>query len=259
MTRLVWTTTRFLRVGQYQIPYPENLSSQGRWKAGIRFDSEQSRFFSPILWPLVKLRDDLFVDGFVHWVSGRWVRDLVRFDTTFLEIGCGDMSLSKYLPDSVCYNAFDLSVSEFHLKRLLHHRRSANIAVASATNIPLPSSVASLIVATQVLEYIPEVDRALSEIHRVGMSGAKFVCSIANGFCDKYRIKGSHSGHHNRWTYRSFDDLMRSHDFTLVNGEMRGVWIPLPPSLVDSSFALPIRAHRETHNTHFFFVYEVEK
>ncbi|OLE74415.1 hypothetical protein AUG19_08720 [archaeon 13_1_20CM_2_54_9] len=259
MDRLRWKIEGHVTVGTYSVPSVENASTGGVWLVGIRPDSARAARLKRLVWPLVKLRDDLLVDGFIEWVVGKWIRDAATAATTFLEIGCGDMSLSRFLRDDVCYNAFDVSLSEFHLVRLLRRRPSSNIAIASVTEIPLESQVASLIVSTQVLEYVQEIDRALEEIYRIATPGAKFVCSIANGHSIKYRVKGVHPGHVNRWTYRSFCDLMATHKFRLLEGLMSGFWIPLPSVITRTSYALPISAHEEANNTHFLFMFEIEK
>lgn len=87
------------------------------------------------------------------------------------------------------YNAFDLSLSEFHLRRVLRKSDNVNVALASATNIPLESDLVSLIVSTECFEHIPEIDNAMDEIHRVAMPEAILICSIPNNYCYKYQKK----------------------------------------------------------------------
>ena len=205
------------------------------------------------------MRNDLFVDGFIEWTVGRWMSEFVNSDTTFLDIGCGDMSLSRYVPHDICYNAIDVSISEFHLRRLMNHRPDANLALASVVDIPLGASLVSFVACTQVLEYVTNIDRALSEIYRISSPDAKIACSIANGYSSKYLRKGVHRGHVNRWTYVGFVELMSSYGFRLVEGDRRGVWIPLPRNLGQTSFAFPVAAKDDRLNTVFLFLFSVDK
>ena len=264
MTRLAWQTNKYLDLDGHRIPSSENLADESGWQAGIRRESARSLRFKSIVWPAVKLRDDLFVDGFIEWVAGRWIREATNDNTSFLEIGCGDASLSRYLASNICYNAFDLSLSEFHLRRLFRRRPEANIAIASVTDIPLESNSVSLIVSTQVLEYVQRINRALDEIRRVATPGAKFICSIGNDFSRKYysakrRVYTPHRGHVNFWTYSGFIDFLAGYGFRLLEGQMRGVWIPLRSRLVHTSHALPIRAREEVDNSHFLFLFQLDK
>lgn len=255
MNKLSWTTTNRISMGRHDIPCSENLHDQRYQAAGIRRASMPKLIVKRILWPAFKLRNDLFVDGFIERDIGRWIKEFVTDNTVFLEIGCGDMSLNRFLPKSICYNAFDLALSEFHLRRILENRNNVNVALASATNIPLESNSVSLIVATQCFEYIQEIDCAMDEIHRVATPGAKLICSISNNYCYKYQKKGPNPGHVNNWTYDGFKEFMTSHNFKFLKGYRKGLWIPLPLWLTNISYQLPISSNNEFYNTNFFYVF----
>jgi SAM-dependent methyltransferase len=189
MNRLNWTTTRRILVGKHALPCAEDLLDQSNQRAGVRRGSAARLSARAVLWRAVKLRDDLLVDGFIERQIGRWIQELLTDDSVFLEVGCGDMSLRRFLPSNVCYNAFDLSLAELHPRRVLGKNANVNVALASATSIPLESNCASLIVSTECFEHIPEIDRAMDEIHRVAVPGAKLLCSIPNNYCHKYHRK----------------------------------------------------------------------
>ena len=169
------------------------------------------------------------------------------------------MSLRRYLPRNIYYNAHDLLFSEFQLKRVLKAGNRINIAIASATKIPLGSNFASLIVSTECFEHIENVDLAMDEIHRVSVGGAKLICSIPNNYCYKYHKKGPHTEHINNWSYNGFIEFMASHNYKFLNGYMKGFWIPLPLWLTKKSFQLPISSTDEYYNTNFFYIFEVIK
>ncbi|MFQ5977071.1 MAG: class I SAM-dependent methyltransferase [Candidatus Heimdallarchaeota archaeon] len=259
MNQLKWITERTIPVGNYAIPCSENLQDQSNHIAGIRRDLALRPRWKSKLSPLRKLKDDLFVGGFIKSNIGKWIKEFVDNRAIFLEVGCGDMSLAKYLPEHFCYNAFDLSLSEFHLLKILKKRSNINIALASATNIPLESNSVSLIVSTEVFEHIPEIETAIKEIHRIAMPGAKLLCSIPNNYCFKYRKKGPHPQHVNNWSYADFIAFMHHYRFNFLKGHMRGFWIPFPLWLTKTSYQLPFSSNNEYYNTNFFFVFDISK
>jgi SAM-dependent methyltransferase len=262
MSRLAWRTSRTVAVGPHQVPCAEDLPGQANHPGGIRRDYPGMRLVKTIAWPVVCLRDYLVIDGFIEWTVGRWIRQLAQSRADFLEVGCGNMSLRKYLPAGVCYNGFDLSLAEFHLLRVLKASPDVNVALASATAIPLPDNCADLLASTEVLEHIPEIDKAVDEIRRVARPGARFVCSIPNNYGRKYAVKGANREHVNNWTYDEFVACMGNRGFRLVRGLRKGYWIPLPGWLarrMKASYQLPLKPAREYDCTNFFCDFEVQK
>ena len=242
--KLVWKTSKTLVVGKWKIPCAENLRDQPNQVSGIRRDSRPMLLLKSMLWPMVNMRNRLLVDGFIESTIGKWMEEFVDEGTTFLEIGCGDMELRRFLPKTVCYNGLDLSFSEFQVRRVLRKDSNVNIVLASATSIPLESNSVSLLVATECFEHIPEIDTAIDEIYRVAKPGAKLLCSIPNNYCYKYQKKGPHTGHVNVWSYHEFKEFMESHKFLFVKGHMKGFWIPLPRRLTRTSDQLPISSKK---------------
>ena len=230
------------------------MQTQAALLPGIRKSSKSRTFLKKIFWPLIKLRADLLVDGYIERSIGKWIKELLGKETIFLEIGCGDMSLLKFLPDSVCYNAFDLSLSEFQLRRVFAKKRNINLALASATSIPLKSGSVSLIVATEVFEHIPKIDKAIREIHRIAKPKAKLICTIPNNYSKQYK-KYPHPDHINSWTFEGFKKYMHSRGFRFLKGHMKGFWLPI----FKRPIQLPISKKEESDNNTFFYMFEVEK
>ena len=256
--KLNWLTKKNVSIGIYQIPCSNNLQKQANHNSGIRKNSKFKLTLKKLAWPLVKFRNNLLVDGFIERGVGRWIKEVVTEDSICLEVGCGDMSLKKYLPKNMWYNGFDFSFSEFQLLRVLKKKTRINLAIASATNIPLESNSVSVIFSKEVFEHIPEIDLAVDEIYRVAKPGAKLICSIPNNYCYKYKKKGAHSQHVNDWAYDEFIKYMQSHNFKLIKGYMKGLWIPLPRWFTDTSYQLPISSRDEYYNTNFLFLFEAQ-
>ena len=212
----------------------------------------------PIIKPLDLLRNKFLVDGFVYEIIGDWIREFISDKTTFLDIGCGDLILKNQLPNNVTYNALDISFSEYTLDRVLG-LESVNIVLASATKIPLKSNQVSMISSTNVLEHIPEIDRVLAEIYRIGKPDSLFLVCIPNNFCYKYFIKGQHDDHCNSWTYDGFVKYVESYGFTLLKGLKKGWWIPFPKYFGNISYQLPVSSIHEYYNTYFFYIFQTQK
>ena len=256
--RLRWTTQHFSH-DRYRIPMGRLELAPSRFQLGLRVESRATLAIKSLGWPIVRARDDLLVDGFVQWMIGRWIREYADSDPAFLEVGCGDMTLRRYLPRGAWYNAIDISFSEYHLRRAVRGGGLVNVALASVTDIPLEVGVASLVVTSQVLEYVQEIGRAIDEIYRVSEPQAKLVVSIANGHCLKYQVKGPHRGHVNFWSQLEFVKMMTDHNFRLLASDMRGLWIPFPRCLTETSYQLPIPCRDEVLNSYMLFVFEAQK
>jgi SAM-dependent methyltransferase len=265
MSRIEWRTGKTATIGEFCLPGAEALDIRLNGRAGydqiagIRRGTGWRESLKPLLYPLFKFHDDLLVDGFIERAMGRWMRSLLNESSVLLEIGCGDMSLRKYVPDHLWYNAVDLAFSEFQLRRALRSRRTINLAFADATHLPIDSDSVTLIVSTEVFQHIPDMDKAIEEMGRVLASGGRLICSIANVGCYKYARKGRHGDMKQHWTFDQFKDLMLKHGFRAIEGYMKGCWVPLPGWLTKRSYQLPIASQDEYYNTNFFYMFEVKK
>ena len=256
--RLQWKVQSRVSFGRYELPCGEALSDGYNQGSGIKKNAPWLRTFKSIVWPLYRLRNGVLVDGFIERAVGRLIRKYVSHESIFLEVGCGDMGMRRFLPKGIWYNAFDLQLRDWHLTRVLKEP-NVNIALASATNIPLLSNSASLIVSTETFEHIPEIGAVFDEIHRIAAPGAHLLCSIPNNYCIKYKRKGPHPGHVNNWTFEGFKLFAKEHGFVFVEGCMKGRWIPLPVWLTETSYQLPVTSKAEALNTNFFYVFEAVK
>lgn len=259
MNKINWETNLYKTIGKYRVPSVSNLIDGYNQGSGIKRTSKTKLMLKRIFWPLVKLRNDLMIDGFIEWEIGKLIKKYITTNSVFLEIGCGDMSLRKYVPSNFWYNALDLEISDFHIMRVLKRTQRVNLIIASATEIPAPPNSASLIVSTETFEHIPEIDRVIEEIYRIATPDAILILSIPNNYCYKYEKKGPHLGHINNWKYHEFIEYMKSYHFEFVEGFMKGYWVPFPLWITKKSYQLPISSKKEYYNTNFFFVFRTNK
>lgn len=256
MTKIKWQTRESVTVGGHAVPIASYLGSGFGQDFGVRRHSDWSLAVKKALWPFKKLHDDVLVDGFIETDLGSLISRYQRPNDTYLEIGCGDMSLQRHLPPGAFYNALDISFSEFQLRRVLPASDSVNVAIVSATEIPVESSSVSMIISAETLTNIPDIEAALAECQRIATPDARFVCSIPNENCHKYTVKGDNSYCRHKWTYTEFIDLMARYGFRVVEGYQKGRWVPVPAWLTDISYHLPICSRDERNNVNFFYVFE---
>ena len=251
----LWTCKKFIKVGEVEVPL--NLPAEGDY---IRTNSPARKILHRILIKPYRLRDRLFVDGFIERNVGKWIKRYSKENDIILDIGCGDMRLYKYIPNDRVYYAFDISMNELFLKeKLTKKNKSLYFAFASATAIPLDSNTADIVTCTEVLDHIPEYKDAIKEILRVIKPNGLFLVSISNNFCYKYKIKGQHERHANAWSYEEFISTMKSNNFDLIEGFMMGKWVRLPLWLVKTSYQLPLSSEKECYNSYFLYAFRAKK
>ena len=259
MNKIEWQTNAYETVGEHQVPYVLTIADGYNQGSGIKRTSKLKLILKTTVWPMLKLRNNLMVDGFIEWEIGKFIKKYITNKECFLEVGCGDMSLRKFIPKKLWYNALDLELSDFHIIRTFKSKQNVNIVVTSATEIPTPSNSVSLIVSSETFEHIPEIDKAIQEIYRIATPNAILICSIPNNYCYKYKKKGPHSQHINNWRYEEFIEYMKSHRFEFVEGSMKGKWIPFPLWVTETSYQLPVSSKLEHYNTNFFYVFKASK
>jgi SAM-dependent methyltransferase len=253
--KLRWTDCDPVRIGGGEIQVARNLKDQSNHISGLRKDAtaplRRRLFLAAMRW-----HNYLLVDGFIEREVAKLIRRHWSSDRVFLEVGCGDMSLHRFIPSSTWYNAFDLSLSEANIRQLFAARSKANIALASAKSIPLETGSVDFFLSTECLEHIPGVEAAVAEMRRVARKGAKAIITIPNNYGRKYKVKGPHPEHVNDWTFEAFTAFMAERGFRRLEGYMKGRWIGFPTWLTRTSYQLPLSSRAEFENTNFFYVFE---
>lgn len=259
MSKIAWQTDESISVGPYQIAMGADIVDGYRQGCGVKRNSPLKLRLKRALYPIVKLREDLLVDGFIERDVGRIIREHLTQDATVLEVGCGDMSLRRFLPKDICYNAIDLELADFHVLNAMRSSNPVNLACATAKNLPIADNIVTLLIATETLEHIPDPGKAVDEMFRVAAPGAVLACSIPNNYCYKYDQKGKNPRHINEWTYQGFIDFMAQHGFDVISGRMKGKWIAFPRWLTAKSYTLPLSSDDEYHNTNFIYAFRARK
>lgn len=257
--RIEWTTQRTVEIGGHVLatslsqPLSSTLEAGHGQIAGVRVDTGW-RKLKRYLRPAERVWSWWLVNGFVVRRMGRAIAECMRDDTVFLDVGCGNMPLLRYLAPPRCYNAMDIAFSTYEVDRASRSSRVVNLAVASAYEIPVASATVTLLTCDQVLTQTPQPGRILDEFRRVCRPGADILIGFLNPHCRKYQVIGPHPDKINDWTLDGFKAFAAEHGLRCVSADMLGRWIPLPQWLVrPRAYHLPLRSKREEDNTHLFF------
>jgi ubiquinone/menaquinone biosynthesis C-methylase UbiE len=151
-----------------------------------------------------------------------------------------------------------MALSEHVMRNIIAREPNINIAFALATDIPLDDDSVSLVTATEVLEHVPPIDRAIREIHRIMRPGGMLLCSIPNNFYHKYRIVGENPDHINKWTFDGFADYMAGHGFRVIDRYRIGYWVPIRYTRL-SNLYLPITPRAEYYTSNFLYAFGLQE
>lgn len=155
-----------------------------------------------------------------------------------LEVGAGEGFWSKDLaikfPDTKIISS-DISNNEYATrKKNLHNFKNVSVIKADATNLKFKDECFDLVICLEVIEHIPNYDKALSEIFRVNKKFGLFsvpnepIWSLLNLCRGKYFSRmGNTPDHFNRWSKNSFSKLLQNNGYRI-----RYTKTPLPWTMI---------------------------
>ncbi|MBX3388034.1 MAG: class I SAM-dependent methyltransferase [Phycisphaeraceae bacterium] len=265
--RLAWQTTRSIEVCGITIPVSEALavsrSGDAGWDsyvAGIRPNSKPKSAMKSLIWPILRASENVLGHQFLQYTLARWIRRYANERTAFLECGPGDMSLRRFLPPAIAYNAIEFGLSEFQVRRVLARDPRVNLVLGSIESIPLADSCVDMVACVEMLQHVPDVEKGLREIARVCKPGAKVMVTVANGHCVKVKRKGANKHFVHLFTEAAFRGHAKRAGLKVLEHEQTGKWVPVPQKLIGGhSMHLPIRSAREEDNCYFVYLFEVQK
>ncbi len=98
-----------------------------------------------------------------------------------LEVGCGRGYLTALMSRSASVAAFDISKGSLEYARELGNLDSNVFSFqGNVYSIPFEAETFDIVVATEVLEHLPGLDKAMKEIHRVLKKDGTVVASVPN-------------------------------------------------------------------------------
>jgi SAM-dependent methyltransferase len=265
--RLAWATTRTIEVCGITIPVSESLavsrSGEAGWSsyvAGIRPNSGLKSAVKSVLWPLRRATESILGHQFLQYTLARWIKKYTNENTAFLECGPGDMSLRRFLPKEIAYNAIEFGLSEFQVRRVLARDPRVNLVLGTIEAIPLPDSSVDMVACVEMMQHVPDVDKGLRELVRVCKPGAKIMVTVANGHCVKVKTKGANKHFVHLFTEADFRGRAERAGLKILEHEQTGKWVPVPQKLIGGhSMHLPIHSKAEEDNCYFVYLFEVQK
>ena len=252
MRKLLWRASRSVAVSGGVIAVADGLDIDGPRGPWLIRKSK----IKHATWPIYKRITDPIFDGFVENWAGKAIGDMWRFDHSFLDVACGDMTISRFLPAGCWYNAFDYRLNDVFLHDLFRKRLAANVALANVESIPLDHGAADFIVCLQAFNHFPNFQRAAAEITRVASPCATLICSIGNFHATMYERRGPHPEGFSCWTFDGFRLSMEQFGWVAAHAEQRGIWIPTPRWLTSRTVQLPITSAKEERNLIFFYAFQ---
>lgn len=190
-------------------------------KCGLFMQKKSTDYLTPLLekapaaWALIRANEIRNLDG-------------VKFKHPILDVGCGDGLVAKVLM-SERNERFDwgIDVSEKEVKKARELKVYKNCKIANVYSLPFEDRTFSTVFSNSVIEHIPELDRALSEMSRVIKKGGELVITVPSSYLAKYllgaKILGKWYGkffnklfkHYNLYTHKQWETILKKHSLVL--------------------------------------------
>ena len=145
--------------------------------------------------------------GLVDASEGGWFRNdtgeliegfPIGSDDVVLDVGCGDGGNIFFAGQQGAHVAFvDIEperVAETERRARSSRARDVTPIVSDCDPIPLPDGYASVVICTEVLEHVPDPDRLLAELVRVGKPGARYLISVPDPVAESVQRKLAPAG-----------------------------------------------------------------
>ena len=134
-----------------------------------------------------------------------------------------------------------VDVNSYALKRLKLKNKEVNIIQADARHLPMRDSLFDVVFMIEVLDYIPELDQALSECKRTLKTNASSILSFGNKSSLKAKLKAM-QGKSYRHSYKEVMQCLSKTGF-LVKKKTGYSWLPF--GRTSQSGAVPFLARFE--------------
>ncbi len=132
-------------------------------------------------------------NGRDSWRKKRWywhyIELLPVYSGKFLDVGCGVGNLLSHATE-VFDECHGVDISGNGLIVASENAPTARLHRGSGCDLRFPSKYFDCVVNTGALEHFPDIDKALSEMHRVGKDDATFLIVVPNKLFPLNLLKG---------------------------------------------------------------------
>lgn len=146
-------------------------------------------------------------------------------DDTLLDVGCGDGPASRFAAgcgaEIICADIEAEKVEQVKAKLAKSRARAYRGLVTDSNPIPLEDNSVSKIVAMEVMEHVPDTQRFLSELVRVGQPGAQYLITVPDPVAESIQKKvappayWASPNHLHVFQREELDDLIRGAGLTI--------------------------------------------
>lgn len=156
--------------------------------------------------------------------------DKVTFKHPVLDVGCGDGLVAKVLMSNRKGKLdWGVDLSEREIKKAKELKIYKNCAVANVYNLPFKDRSFLTVFSNSVIEHIPDLERALSEMSRVLKKDGELIITVPSPYLAKYlmgtRIFGDWYGnlfnrlfrHFNLYNHNHWRKLLKKYSLRLTS------------------------------------------
>jgi ubiquinone/menaquinone biosynthesis C-methylase UbiE len=149
--------------------------------------------------------------------------DLSQSNIRVMDVGAEAGRFSLLAANSKAF-VVSVDVNSYALKRLKLKNKEVNIIQADAKHLPLRDTLFDVVFMIEVLDYIPQLDQALSECKRTLKSNASSILSFGNKSSLKAKLKAM-QGKSYRHSYKEVMQCLSKTGF-LVKKKTGYSWLP---------------------------------
>ena len=149
--------------------------------------------------------------------------DLSQSNIRVMDVGAEAGRFSLLAANSKAF-VVSVDVNSYALKRLKLKNKEVNIIQADAKHLPLRDALFDVVFMIEVLDYIPELDQALSECKRTLKTNASSILSFGNKSSLKAKLKAM-QGKSYRHSYKEVMQCLSKTGF-LVKKKTGYSWLP---------------------------------
>jgi ubiquinone/menaquinone biosynthesis C-methylase UbiE len=149
--------------------------------------------------------------------------DLSQANITVMDVGAEAGRFSLLAANNKA-TVVSIDVNSYALKRLKLKNKEVNIIQADARQLPLRNALFDVVFMIEVLDYIPELDQALSECKRTLKTNASSILSFGNKSSVKAKLKAI-QGKSYRHSYKEVIQCLSKTGF-LVKKKTGYSWLP---------------------------------
>lgn len=256
--KIKWNTKQAIKFKNIYVPVGSDVKNQINHDAGIKKSKYRNKIIRGFIFFMKKQKISLLTDGFIKRTIGMKIKKFSKSDSVFLDVGCGDMEMKKFIPYNLTYNCLDLALRSETAKKIINNSK-INFCLASLYNLPILDCTVSHIIATEVFEHIPDLDKAISELKRISKKESYLFCTIPNNYSYKYQVIGKNPEHINEWTFKEFQRYMSSKGYICLWKTRKGLWLSFTKNLYKTPIQLGFSSSKEKNNTNFFYVFKLVK